>query len=66
MKAAVVPDVLPNEIFRAIGKCHLYDMGNMAISTRIFVSLVPYNALARAFSFAAPYLPDYKKYNKTR
>ncbi len=42
------------------------DMGAMALGVRIAVALVPYDFLTGVFAFAAPYMGDYQKHNKTR
>jgi short-subunit dehydrogenase len=65
-KGAVTPDALPNEIFRSIGCCALRDLGGMAWGTRIGTFFIPYNFFTELFTFAAPFLPDYKTHNGNR
>lgn len=65
-KSAVPPQQLPNDIFRSIGVCALRDLGGMAWSTRVGTFFLPYNFFTEMFTMAAPYLPDYKKHNKSR
>mmetsp|Transcript_24360 Transcript_24360/g.49335 ORF Transcript_24360/g.49335 Transcript_24360/m.49335 type:complete len:329 (-) Transcript_24360:185-1171(-) len=65
-KSAVPPQELPNDIFRSIGVCALRDLGGMAWSTRMGTFFLPYNFFTEMFTAAAPYLPDYKKHNKSR
>jgi len=65
-KTAVPPEDLPNDIFRSIGACALRDLGGMALGTRMGTFFLPYNFFTELFSFAAPYLPDYKKHNANR
>ena len=49
-----------------VGRCHLGDLGSMATGVRFATFLVPYDFLASVFSYFAPSLGDYKKYNKNR
>jgi len=65
-KSAVPPDSLPNDIFRSIGVCALRDLGGLAVGTRMGTFFMPYNFFTKLFATAAPFLPDYKKHNKTR
>jgi len=65
-KGAVPPQDLPDSIFKCIGVCALKDIGGLAWSTRMGTFFIPYNVFTMIFSFAAPYLPDYKHHNKNR
>ena len=65
-KVAVPPSDLPHQIFGAIGRMVLRDVGGTAIGMRLGVSLLPYNALASIITIAAPFLPDYKENDKNR
>ena len=49
-----------------VGRCHLGDLGSMATGVRFATFLVPYDFLASVFSYFAPSLGDYQKYNKNR
>ena len=49
-----------------MGRCHLGDLGTMATTVRVVTALVPYDFLAGVFSFFAPIMGDYKKYNVAR
>ena len=65
-KTAVSPSSVPYKMLTCIGRCHLGDLGSMATGVRIATALVPYDFLTGIFSFAAPSLGDYQKYNKNR
>ena len=65
-KSAVPPEDLPNEIFKSIGYCALRDLGGMAVGTRMGTFFLPYNFFTQLFATAAPFLPDYKKYDAKR
>jgi short-subunit dehydrogenase len=65
-KSAVSPSSVPNLILSCVGRCHLGDLGNFAIMVRSIVAMFPYDFLAGMFSFASPYMDDYKKYNVNR
>lgn len=60
-KTAVSPNTLPNEIFKSIGRVVWRDIGAMAIGVRVGTKVLSYNLLATIMSYAAPFLPDYKK-----
>lgn len=60
-KSAVAPNVLPEEIFKSIGRVVWRDIGGMAIGVRVGTKMLSYNFLGTVFAMAAPYLPDYKK-----
>jgi len=38
----------------------------MAVATRMGTFFLPYNFFTELFATAAPFLPDYKKHNKSR
>eukprot|EP00607_Mallomonas_marina_P008584 CAMPEP_0182420228 /NCGR_PEP_ID=MMETSP1167-20130531/4875_1 /TAXON_ID=2988 /ORGANISM="Mallomonas Sp, Strain CCMP3275" /LENGTH=291 /DNA_ID=CAMNT_0024595905 /DNA_START=146 /DNA_END=1021 /DNA_ORIENTATION=- len=65
-KAAVSPTSVPGLIFSCIGRSHCADLGSMAVSVRTGIAMVPYDFLTGLFSFFAPYMGDYQKYNQNR
>ncbi len=65
-KSAVSPSSVPALMLSCVGRCHLGDMGSMAVGVRVLTALMPYDFLAGCFSFFAPYMGDYKKYNANR
>lgn len=65
-KSAVAPNTLPNEIFKSIGRVVWRDIGAMAMGVRVGTQVLSYNLLGTMFSFAAPFLPDYKKNDRKR
>eukprot|EP01041_Mallomonas_annulata_P001731 gene1731-3349_t len=65
-KAAVSPSSVPGLMFTAIGRSHVADLGTMAVSVRTAIAFVPYDFLAGVFSYFAPLMGDYQKYNKVR
>ena len=65
-KAAVSPASVPGKMLMCVGRCHLGDLGGMAVGVRVVTALVPYDFLAGVFSFFAPVMGDYKKYNSNR
>ncbi len=65
-QSAVSPASVPGKMLTCVGRCHLGDLGSMAVIVRGVVAIVPYDFLTGVFSFAAPYLGDYQKHNKTR
>ena len=54
------------QMLTCVGRCHLGDLGTMATTVRVVTALVPYDFLAGIFSFFAPVMGDYKKYNANR
>jgi len=65
-KSAVSPSSVPGKMLSCVGRCHLGDLGEMATGVRLVVALIPYDFLTGVFSYFAPYMGDYKKYNKNR
>lgn len=65
-KSAVSPDQLPNDILRCVGRVVLGDLGGMAVGVRAGTFFAAYNFLATVFALGAPFMPDFKKYNKDR
>lgn len=65
-QSAVTPDTVPKQMLSCVGRCHLGDLGQLAVIVRVVVALVPYDFLTGVFSFFAPYMDDYKKNNKNR
>ena len=65
-KSAVDPEELPRSIFKCIPNAYLYDIGEMAVGTRLGTWFLPFNFFTMCFAKAAPFLPDYKKHNGVR
>jgi len=65
-KAAVSPASVPGKMLTCVGRCHLGDIGQMAVIVRMFVAVLPYDCLAGLFSYFAPLMGDYKKHNTKR
>jgi len=65
-KVAVSPDSVPGKMLTCIGRCHLGDLGSMAVTMRIVVALVPFDFFAGLFSYFAPLMDDYKRNNQKR
>lgn len=65
-KSAVSPSSVPGKMLTCVGRCHYGDLGEMATGVRLVVALVPYDFLTGVFSYFAPLMGDYKKYNKDR
>ena len=65
-KVAVSPDSVPGKMLTCVGRCHLGDLGSMAITMRIVVALVPFDFFAGLFSYFAPLMDDYKRNNLKR
>merc|ERR1712217_1024773 len=60
-KLATGPEVLPDQIFSAIGRSPvMIDLGGTSVGMRLVVHLVGYNLMTYAFALAAPLMPDYK------
>jgi len=60
-KFATGPEVLPNQIFAAIGRTPvMIDLGGTSIGIRLAVHFVGYNLMTYALSIFAPLMPDYK------
>mmetsp|Transcript_65584 Transcript_65584/g.152373 ORF Transcript_65584/g.152373 Transcript_65584/m.152373 type:complete len:320 (-) Transcript_65584:92-1051(-) len=61
-KFASGPEVLPDQIFSAIGRCPVMcDLGGTSVGMRLVVHFLGYNLMTYAFALAAPLMPDYKK-----
>ena len=56
-KSAVEPDELPNQILKSIGRVALFDIGGMAVGTRVGTWFLPFNAFTKIFAMAAT-LPE--------
>lgn len=65
-KTAVSPSSVPYKMLSCVGRCHLGDLGSMATGVRFVTFLIPYDFLTGVFSYFAPTLPDYQKYDKNR
>jgi len=60
-KFATGPEVLPNQIFSAIGRSPvMIDLGTFTVGLRLTVHFLGYNLLTYAFALAAPLMPDYR------
>jgi hypothetical protein len=46
--------------------CNRYDQGSFALIVRTFTAPLAYNFMVQSFGALAPFLPDFKKYNKER
>mmetsp|Transcript_18383 Transcript_18383/g.45137 ORF Transcript_18383/g.45137 Transcript_18383/m.45137 type:complete len:338 (-) Transcript_18383:291-1304(-) len=61
----VQPDVLPDEIFRSIGRVGWRDIGGIAIGFRTLFQIINMNFAVLFAAFLAPIsMPDFKRYNK--
>lgn len=65
-KSAVSPNSVPGKMLSCIGRAHWGDLGSMATIVRVVWAVVPYDFIACIFSYFAPYLGDYQKYNSDR
>ena len=61
MRFAVKPDVLPDEIFRSIGRVIWHDIGLVAVGFRLLLKFFDYNFLATLTCYFAHTMDDYKK-----
>mmetsp|Transcript_100869 Transcript_100869/g.289960 ORF Transcript_100869/g.289960 Transcript_100869/m.289960 type:complete len:317 (-) Transcript_100869:329-1279(-) len=60
-KFAVGPEVLPNQIFSAIGRSPvMIDLGGTSIGMRLGVHFLGFNLMTYAFALFAPLMPDYR------
>jgi len=60
-KMATGPEVLPNQIFAAVGRSPvMIDLGGTSIGMRLAVHFLGYNLMTYGFALAAPLMPDYK------
>lgn len=60
-KFASGPEVLPDQIFSAIGRSPVMcDLGGTSVGMRLAVHFLGYNLMTYAFALAAPFMPDYK------
>ena len=65
-KMAVSPDSVPIKMLSCVGRCHLGDLGAMAVGMRLVVACIPFDFFAGMFSFFAPVMDDYKRHNANR
>jgi short-subunit dehydrogenase len=63
---AVLPSAVPQLMLMCIGRSHLGDLGAMAVGVRAGIAWLPYDFLTGVFSWGAPMLGDYAKYNTNR
>ncbi len=61
MRFAVKPEVLPDEIFRPIGRVAWHDIGLVAVGFRLLLKLFDYNFFATLTCHFAHTMDDYKK-----
>jgi len=60
-KFATGPEVLPDQIFSAVGRSPvMIDLGGTSVGMRLAVHFIGYNLLTYAFALAAPLMPDYR------
>lgn len=60
-KFATGPEVLPNQIFAAIGRTAvMIDLGGTSIGMRLGVHFLGFNLMTYAFALFAPLMPDYR------
>lgn len=60
-KFATGPEVLPQQIFSAIGRSPvMIDLGGTSVGMRLGVHFLGYNLMTYAFALFAPLMPDYK------
>lgn len=65
-KVAVSPDSVPGKMLTCVGRCHLGDLGSMAIFMRILMAIAPFDFWAGMFSRFAHLSDDYKRNNSER
>lgn len=65
-KVAVSPDSVPGKMLTCVGRCHLGDLGAMAVTMRIITAIIPFDFFAGIFSYFAPYMDDYKRNDASR
>eukprot|EP00928_Gymnodinium_smaydae_P052898 TRINITY_DN37026_c0_g1_i1.p1 TRINITY_DN37026_c0_g1~~TRINITY_DN37026_c0_g1_i1.p1 ORF type:complete len:317 (+),score=97.21 TRINITY_DN37026_c0_g1_i1:80-1030(+) len=60
-KFATGPEVLPNQIFSAVGRSPvMIDLGGTSVGMRLVVHFLGYNLMTYLFALAAPLMPDYR------
>lgn len=60
-KFATGPEVLPDQIFSAIGRSPvMIDLGSTSVSMRLVVHFLGYNLMTFLFAVFAPLMPDYR------
>jgi short-subunit dehydrogenase len=60
-KLATGPELLPNQIFSAIGRTPvMIDLGSTSVGMRLVVHILGYNLMTYAFAICAPLMPDFK------
>mmetsp|Transcript_2375 Transcript_2375/g.3188 ORF Transcript_2375/g.3188 Transcript_2375/m.3188 type:complete len:314 (-) Transcript_2375:24-965(-) len=65
-QGAMQPSMLPDVIFRSLGRVVWRDIGSFAIAMRVVTSVIPGSFMAWVAAVFAPYLPDYKNHDKAR
>lgn len=66
-KFATGPDVLPNQIFSAIGRSPvMIDLGSTSVCMRLVVHFLGFNLMTYLFALFAPLMPDYKNALKSK
>jgi len=60
-KFATGPEVLPDQIFAAVGRSPvMLDLGGTSVAMRLVVHFLGYNLMTYFFALAAPLMPDYQ------
>jgi short-subunit dehydrogenase len=61
-KFATGPEVLPNQIFSAIGRAPvMIDLGSTSVGMRLVVHILGFNLMTYLFAMFAPLMPDFKR-----
>eukprot|EP00891_Asterochloris_glomerata_P001686 jgi/Astpho2/1686/e_gw1.00032.150.1_t len=58
---AVSPDLLPSQIFAAVGRTVWVDLGSTAVLFRLAMKIIDYNLLATLSALVATWLPDFQQ-----
>ena len=60
-RQAVSPDLLPSQIFAAVGRTVWVDLGSTAVLFRLAMKIIDYNLLATLSALFATWLPDFQQ-----
>ena len=55
------PDLLPSQIFAAVGRTVWVDLGSTAVLFRLAMKVIDYNLLATLSALFATWLPDFQQ-----
>ena len=55
------PDLLPSQIFAAVGRTVWVDLGSTAVLFRLAMKIIDYNLLATLSALVATWLPDFQQ-----